>query len=474
MKLIRITVFLLIACMCLSLLSCSGKLPPLSDINDETEVNGLSTLIPNDDGEIGGRGADGSAYYPWGDHMKEGAAEAADAAVKSGDGYYAGGTVPAWTYAYPETTYIPYPTEITGEGGYIFPDGTGQVVYSAGTLTAGEWKDNKNWSDWLTKINTPDWLQIADNWGVALTNRVAVVVTNGAAPVKNAAVVLYDGSGNVLYRSVTDREGYAYLFWAANETTGSPNYPDAGQPKSVKVTAAGAENVTTVYNGEATLNVTVNTGAPATTVKKLDLMFVVDTTGSMGDELEYLKAELKDVVSRATSASGAVVRTSVNFYRDEGDEYVVRYFGFKEDINEAVNNIAAQSANGGGDYPEAVHTALHNAVYDHAWDEGDSVKLLFLVLDAPLHDNSEVKESLLPTVNEAAARGIRIIPVLSSGTDTTCEVLYRSIAIMTGGTYAFLTNDSGVGGGHATQSVGQYSVEKLNDLMVRIITEYCS
>ncbi len=473
MKIIKIIAFLIAACMSLSLLSCAGTKNPVNGDDNTAETNekyGISTAVPNKDGEIGGSEDKGSAYYSTKDYYtKEAAAEA-----RSGDYLSGVATASEWTYAYPSATYTSDGTVYPIDGGVLFPDGTSQETYTAGTLTAGEWRDNKNWSDWLTKIAVPEWTQIAESWGVSVKNRVCVEVTNGTAPVKNAKVILYDGSGNELYRAVTDYEGNAYLFWSSKDTAASANYPEANQPKSVKITAAGAESISVAFNGEEKLNVTLNNAASAPAAKKLDLMFVVDTTGSMGDELEYLKAELKDVVARASAASGTAVRTSVNFYRDDGDEYVVRYFGFKDDINDAVNNISAQSAYGGGDYAEAVHTALYNAVYDHAWDDGDSVKLLFLILDAPPHDDAQVKESLLSTVREAAARGIRIIPVLSSGTDTTCEVLYRSIAVMTGGTYAFLTDDSGVGYGHAAQNVGQYTVEKLNDLMVRIITEFCS
>ncbi|MBQ4165009.1 MAG: hypothetical protein IJD85_01645, partial [Oscillospiraceae bacterium] len=68
--------------------------------------------------------------------------------------------------------------------------------------------------------------------------------------------------------------------------------------------------------------------------------------------------------------------------------------------------------------------------------------------------------------------GIRIIPVASSGIDKTTEYLLRTMAFRTGGTYTFLTDDSGIGGGHIEPTIGDYEVEKLNDLMVRVIGEY--
>ena len=72
-----------------------------------------------------------------------------------------------------------------------------------------------------------------------------------------------------------------------------------------------------------------------------------------------------------------------------------------------------------------------------------------------------------------AEKGIRLIPLASSGVNTETEFLLRSWAVMTGGTYTFLTNHSGIGGDHLEPTIGEYEVEKLNDLLVRVIAEYC-
>ena len=206
--------------------------------------------------------------------------------------------------------------------------------------------------------------------------------------------------------------------------------------------------------------------------KTLDLMIMCDATGSMGDELEYLKAELEDVVTRIKQENANIpVRISVNFYRDEGDEYVVREFPFTPDLDAAVRAISEQSADGGGDTPEAVHTALDSAVNSHDWDE-DSVKVMFLVLDAPPHEDAQIIDQVIKHTRTAAEKGIRIVPVAASGVDKSCEYLLRSMAIMTGGTYTFLTDDSGIGYSHTEPTIGSYDVEKLNDMMVRIAGEY--
>ncbi len=164
-------------------------------------------------------------------------------------------------------------------------------------------------------------------------------------------------------------------------------------------------------------------------------MFMIDATASMADELECLKAEVADVIeSVGTTRSGLHIRTSVNFYRDEGDQYVVRSFPFTTSLTTVTSQIAAQTAGGGGDYPEAVHLALQNAVSGHQWSSSARARLLFLVLDAPPHEQQGVIASIGEQVERAARSGIRIVPVASSGVNTETEFILRAIDILTGGT----------------------------------------
>ena len=457
--------------MLLGVIACA-KTPIVDDTSDTqprdtVAARPIETAVANDDGEIIGSGYRNDVAYDAVDEeerLKAAAADLADALASAEMEVVPEGSIACSTEAAADV-FFEAPVEDAGFiEGYI--GGGNQTVYNAGTLTAGEWHDNGAWSDWLDKIGQDDWKKIADRWNVSIERRIVVTVKNGAQTVRGAKAELLNATGEVIWSAVSDYEGKAYLFYLFDAQN-----RDSDKPASVRVSAEGVEAVTVSLGKDDEIE--VQTSA-VTAQAKLDLMFVVDTTGSMGDELEYLKAELGDVVKRVANESDvASIRTSVNFYRDEQDEYVVRYFGFKDDIDEAVQNISAQSANGGGDYEEAVHTALDNAINAHAWDN-DSVKIMFLVLDAPPHCQADVIVSLSASIEKAASMGIHIIPVMASGTDTTCEVLFRSIAILTGGTYAFLTNDSGVGNPHAEQSVGAFNVEKLNDLMVRVIKQYCA
>jgi hypothetical protein len=99
------------------------------------------------------------------------------------------------------------------------------------------------------------------------------------------------------------------------------------------------------------------------------------------------------------------------FYRDEGDDYVTRVSAFTSNITTTLNFIKQQKAEGGGDFPEAVHTALDKAVNNLQWSSTARTRILFLLLDAPPHYENKVITDLQKHIKDAAAKGIKIIPL---------------------------------------------------------------
>ena len=331
----------------------------------------------------------------------------------------------------------------------------------AGVLTAGEWKDLDNIDFWKNVLNKNDWYSLMEQRKLFANNIIHVkVLDNDKNPCFNIPVELKDEQGNTIYKSVTDVYGNAYLLYNLTNNNEKPGKIFVRDIESDPV----ADGVTTI-----TLDA-------ASSPQKLDLMFMVDTTGSMGDELKYLQTELRDVIRKVSESNKEMsINLSVNFYRDTGDEYVVRNFEFTSDIEKAISDLNNQHSDGGGDYPEAVHTALKDIVFNHQW-RSDSVKLCFMVLDAPPHSEQEIaniNNDMTSYVKSMSEKGIRFIPLASSGVNVETEFLLRSWAVMTGGTYTFLTNHSGIGNDHLEPTIGDYEVEKLNDLMIRVIKEYC-
>jgi hypothetical protein len=350
-----------------------------------------------------------------------------------------------------------------------------QNAVAAGQLTAGEWNDASNWNFWLklhgdcgTDQGCPqtEAEQTAQHWHIDTTGRIPVDVKAGDAAVVDAVVTLVDAQQKVVWQAHTDHAGHAELFANPFATPGTDHY-------RIEVTAGGDTASKDDVAPGTDKAVALSLPAAHTPAPSLDLMFVVDCTGSMTDELRYLQAELEDVLTKVRSNVGSqlTLRTSVNFYRDVVDDYVVRPFPFTTNVSDAVQEISAQSADGGGDIPEAVDQALQDAISKHDWSANASARLLFLVLDAPPHDMSQNIDMIQKALQDAAAAGVQIIPVVASGADKPTEFLMRSFAIVTGGTYTFLTDDSGIGNSHLKPTIGQFQVELLNELLVRVINE---
>lgn len=396
-----------------------------------TGVSGDDSLALSEFGELsaGSAGSDTDRYY------EAPSAVAAEGAIVDGD------------IAPTDPTCIPDPCPP------VIPD---QPQPSAGLLTGGEWRDNDHWADWKALYSShEDWNWHKTEWRIDRDTRIRVTVTADGEPLEGAKVSC-EG-----YTAVTDNKGKAYLFYPAKDEA----------TEQITVTYGDVTKTLDGVNGDADVTAELS-GVKNNAQKTLDFMIMCDTTGSMSDELAYLQEELKDIISKVRSDNANIpTRLSVNFYRDDQDEYVVREYPFTEDYDAAEQAINEQYAEGGGDTPEAVHTALDSAINNHDWDE-DAVKIMFLVLDAPPHSDPQIIDSVNTSIEKAAEMGIRVIPIASSGVDKATEYLLRTMAFYTGGTYTFLTDDSGIGYGHTEPTVGAYNVEKLNDMMVRIVNGY--
>ena len=365
-----------------------------------------------------------------------------------------------------------------GSDGKDSVESGGQYRPEPGQLTAGEWSDIKNYAFYINLFNTAEgaddpaipenqrrstFVPFINYFGFETRFMLTVNVDCNELPVGDAVVELYDSAQDKLFAAKTGVRGNAYLF---------PSYDLNGENISVKVRSGAYESEQSlVYTGED-LRITLDNRTAVQSV--LDIMFVIDTTGSMGDELRYLKEEISDVIGAISRDNpNYTINLALLFYRDIGDDYVTKYFDFTTDIAGQQLNLSRQSANGGGDFPEAVDKALSEAIAKN-WNTAYATRLIFHVCDAPPHNGQEEKTLFFNSVKAAAGKGIRIIPVASSGIDSNTEFLLRQEALMTGGTYIFLTDDSGIGGSHLQATVGEYTVEYLNACMIRIVNEYLS
>ena len=332
----------------------------------------------------------------------------------------------------------------------------------AGKLTAGEVNDFTKWYFW-TRVLDDSHKKFISDWRIETRNRFTVQVTNkDGYPIVSRLVSLVDEKGNTLFQAVTDNTGKAEL-WA-----------------NLLGTQASAENLQIRVDDESAPAKSWSQGLNTFVLDEVcdasdavDVVFVFDATGSMGDELRYLQAEMRDVIDRAKDATGGLdIRTGAVVYRDHGDEYVTRLSRLTNDIKTTQAFIDKQSANGGGDFPEAIPEALMAAINSVGWNQEARARIAFLVLDAPCHKDSATIALLHEQILNAAAWGIRVVPVVCSGLDESGELLMRSIAMATNGTSFFLTDDSGIGHSHLKPTTDTLKVEHLNDMLVRTIVEF--
>jgi hypothetical protein len=204
----------------------------------------------------------------------------------------------------------------------------------------------------------------------------------------------------------------------------------------------------------------------------VDAALVLDTTGSMSDELAYLTAEFGNISSAiAAKFPNADQRWALVVYRDTpdtdpGDSYVVKSYDFTSDPATFAATVGAQSAANGGDYPESPEMGLEQ-LQQLSWRTGSSVaKVAFWVADAPQHDYRAAQ--MKTAIMDAHAAGIHVYPVSASGTDDLLELTMRSAALITGGRYLFLTDDSGVGDSHKIPEIPCYFVTKLEKALIRV------
>lgn len=341
-----------------------------------------------------------------------------------------------------------------------------QLQIQAGQITAGEWNDLNNWSFWESLNENSEFSEMSNYWKYNLRDRISVNIKSGSENVIDIPVTLLNSNDEIVWISRTNNKGNAVL-WPFLKNSKKSDL----QNLKVKVGNETFGNIQK-YSNLKRNDLSVKNYIKRNSEKIIDVAFMVDATGSMGDEIDYLKEELADVISKVKDENQNVkMNMGAVFYRDKGEEYLTKISDFSSNINTTISFIKEQSAAGGGDFPEAVETALDKSINNLQWSENATSRILFLILDAPPHYEDQIVSEIHDLVKTASKKGIKIIPITASGIDKETEFLMRYMAIATNGTYVFITNDSGIGNDHLIASVGDYQVEYLNKLMERLINE---
>jgi hypothetical protein len=191
---------------------------------------------------------------------------------------------------------------------------------------------------------------------------------------------------------------------------------------------------------------------PPPSAPRIEAAFVLDTTGSMSGLIDGAKQKIWAIANQMASAQGSPqIRLGLIGYRDRGDAYVTSVHDLSDDIDALYGRLQTFHADGGGDGPESVNQALHEAVTRLSWsDDPEAYRVIFLVGDAPPHMDYAQDVAYASSVALARSKGI-VVNTIQCGLDPETTRIWREIASLNQGSYAAIAQDGGMLAMHAPQ-----------------------
>jgi Mg-chelatase subunit ChlD len=169
---------------------------------------------------------------------------------------------------------------------------------------------------------------------------------------------------------------------------------------------------------------------------KIEVVFVLDTTGSMSGLIDAAKEKIWSIASTMASAQNAPdIKMGLVAYRDRGDAYVTQSVALSNDLDSMYAKLMDYQADGGGDTPESVNQALYEAVNNMPWSQDQNIyKVVFLVGDAPAHMDYQDDIKYPETIKVAKTKGI-IINTIQAGQDSATTADWQQMASLANGDY---------------------------------------
>ena len=338
---------------------------------------------------------------------------------------------------------------------------------AAANVNAASHDDNEEYLSWLDFVKARQ--RMSGVLHADYTNRTILRVTDAdGRPLMNRRYVLKDADGQMVWTGVTYANGESVI------------YPGAlydGTATTVSVDGQASADWQASLDG--ILNVALDESRESIDRVPVDIAFVLDATGSMGDEIQRLRDVLFSIHSRLQRASdNADLRFGLVTYRDRGDSENLRVVPFTGSVDEYSQTLETVRAGGGGDYPEDMHSALEAALEQLQW-RNEGIRVVFVIADAPPHTDYGQQNDYLWAARTANKRGIRINMIGASGLTENAECMFRQVAATTYGQFIFLTyGESGESSGAGTtedpgrvshHTGGNWSSRRLDDIVVDLV-----
>jgi len=198
---------------------------------------------------------------------------------------------------------------------------------------------------------------------------------------------------------------------------------------------AGVVGVYPLYQ-QSVASTPVQTDVVQQKAKKIELVFALDTTGSMSGLIDAAKEKIWSIATNMAQAqSSPEIRIGLVAFRDRGDAYVTRVINLSSDLDSVYSQLMDFQANGGGDGPESVNQALYDAVHKISWSKDQSTyKAIFLVGDAPPHMDYQDDVKYPVTLAKASVKGI-LVNTIQCGKNSSTTAQWKQIASLGQGNY---------------------------------------
>jgi Mg-chelatase subunit ChlD len=339
---------------------------------------------------------------------------------------------------------------------------------SASGLQAGFADDNKQFNYFVNFL--AEYGSGVPHLPIPVEERIVVKVTDVAGkPVPNADVRV-SADGALLAAGRTYADG-TFLFFPSEHAPTIRTYAAA-------VSALrGSRSVVFERAGKRQIDVKLQAARPAYQAVPLDILFILDTTGSMGEEIQRLKTTIEIInLNLGALSSRPQVRFGLVLYRDQGDEYTTEVVPLTEDLAGFKRSLAGVTADGGGDDPEDLQSALRDAMREIRWNP-DGIRLAFVITDAAPHLDYGQDYTYVDAAHDARKAGIKIFSVGTGGLDISGELPLRQISQYTYAKYIFLTygeqgeSEGGAPGSVSHHTGSNYQTDKLEAIIIRFARE---
>lgn len=337
-------------------------------------------------------------------------------------------------------------------------------------LNAGVSDDNRQFPAFLEFLATR--AKSVERLETRTHERLRVRVTDAAGKgLANSVLRVYEGK-RLRETLSTLSDGSALLFPRWLDSVGTL----PALRLEIETSLGKAERILTP-EGPRTVEIVMN-GARQTLSPTVDLLFVLDVTGSMQSQIDQLKNAIAILqMNLGSMPNKPRLRFGLVQYRDRGDDFVVRSIPFTEDAEAFSLALSRVEADGGGDAPEDLQSALDTALHGMDWNR-TGLRLGFVVTDVPPHLDYGQTFNYAHAAHLARVRGIKLHTLGCGGLGIQGEVVLRQIAQATSGKYVFLTakgesgeSDGGTAGSVSHHTGSNWTSERLETALLRLARE---